>query len=136
MSSAIEGLLGSVLGQLGGGNALGGNAMGGIIGKVAPALIGMLASGGMAKLMHGFQANGLGDHAASWVGTGENTPVTSDQVTQALGADQVSQFAAQAGIPEDQAGEVLARALPAAIDHVTPGGELPADDDLDAALNA
>lgn len=131
MSSAIEGLLGSVLGQLGGGNA-----MGGLVGKVAPALIGMLAGGGMSKMMQGFQAGGLGDLADSWVGKGDNKPVTSDQVRQALGADQLSQFAAQAGIPEDQAGEVLAQALPAAIDHVTPGGELPGDDLIDAALNA
>lgn len=130
MSSAIEGLLGGVLKQFGGGDAMG------IVQKVAPALIGMLGGGGAAKLLKGFTESGLGGKADSWVGTGGNEAVTSDQVTQALGADRVAQFAAQAGIPEDQAGEVLAQALPAAIDHVTPAGELPGDDEIDQALNA
>lgn len=130
MSSILEGLLGSALGQLGGGGGMG------LVEKVAPALIGMLAGGGAAKLLHGFEASGLGGHAASWVGTGQNEPVTADQVTKALGSEQVSQFAAQAGIPADQAGAVLAQALPAAIDHVTPAGQLPDAAQVDQALTA
>ena len=119
MSSAIEGLLGGVLKQFGGGDAMG------IVQKVAPALIGMLGGGGAAKLLKGFTESGLGGKADSWVGTGGNEAVTSDQVTQALGADRVAQFAAQAGIPEDQAGEVLGSGAAGRDRPRHPGGGAP-----------
>ena len=131
MSSALEGILGSALGKLGGG----GTEMA-IVSKVAPALMGMLAGGGAAKLLAQFKAGGLGEHADSWVGTGENKPISAEHVKTALSDEQLSQFAQQAGVPKEQAASVLAEALPKAIDHVTPSGQLPEPAEVDQTLQA
>ena len=36
--------------------------------------------GGLAGLVQGFQQNGLGDIISSWIGTGENLPISAEQV--------------------------------------------------------
>jgi uncharacterized protein YidB (DUF937 family) len=44
---------------------------------------------------------------------------------QALGDEELRNFAGQLGLPEDQAAEVLAKALPDTVDQVTQEGEVP-----------
>lgn len=80
--------------------------------------------------MQAFSRNGLGDIANSWVSTGQNLPITPDQIHKVLGAQQVSQFAAQAGLAPDAAGSTLAALLPALVDKLTPDGAVPAGDQL------
>ena len=41
-------------------------------------------AGGIQGIIEKFQSSGLGDTVASWVGTGQNQPVTPDQISQAL----------------------------------------------------
>ena len=43
-------------------------------------------------------APGQGDAVASWVGMGENKPVSSNQIQQALGSEQVQALAAKLGV--------------------------------------
>ena len=62
---------------------------------------------------------------SSWISTGPNPPVSAAQVTDVLGQDTVGQFASKAGVPVSEAGSLLATLLPAAIDHLTPGGSRP-----------
>jgi uncharacterized protein YidB (DUF937 family) len=91
-------------------------------------VLGMLQNsntGGIAGLVEKFQKSGLGDVAASWVGTGENQPVSPDQVVAALGQDQVNDLAKQAGIPEEKGAEVLSQVLPSVVNEVTPDGKVP-----------
>lgn len=91
-------------------------------------VLGMLQNadtGGVAGLVEKFQKSGLGDVAASWVGTGDNKPVSPDQVVAALGQDQVNDLAKQAGIPEEKGAEVLSQVLPSVVNEVTPDGEVP-----------
>jgi uncharacterized protein YidB (DUF937 family) len=68
---------------------------------------------------------GLGDQVKSWIGTGQNLPITADQVRQVLGSETVKQLAAKYNIPVDQISEVLAHQLPLAVDHASPDGKLP-----------
>jgi uncharacterized protein YidB (DUF937 family) len=131
MSSALDGILGGLVGRLGGGSALGG-----VVGKLAPALVGMLAGGGLAKVVSQFQGAGLGSHADSWVGTGENEPITSDHVKQALSEEQIAQVAQQLGVSTDEAAAALAHALPEAVNHLTPAGHVPDPAQVDQALKA
>lgn len=86
--------------------------------------------GGLGGLVQAFSRNGLGDIANSWVSTGQNLPITPDQIHKVLGAQQVSQFAAQAGLAPDAAGSTLAALLPALVDKLTPDGAVPAGDQL------
>ena len=105
----------------------------GILGRlgaaVLPAVLGeVLGSGeqgGLNAIVAKLQQAGLGDIAKSWVGTGQNLPITADQLKQVLGSDVVRQLAAKYNIPIDQVAEVLAHQLPLAVDKASPDGQLP-----------
>src|SRR5512146_1047702 len=69
-------------------------------------------SGGLSSLVQQFTSKGLGNIVNSWVSTGQNLPITPDQLTRGLGGDQVQAIAAQAGISPEAAQSSLAQILP------------------------
>jgi uncharacterized protein YidB (DUF937 family) len=79
---------------------------------------------------------GLGDIFDSWVGTGENKPITADQVKQMSNPENLQKIADDAGMSVDQAAEELSKALPDVVDKVTPDGVIPSDADVKSALGA
>ena len=79
---------------------------------------------GLQELVQKFQQHGLGDAVSSWVGTGKNQAITSEQVQKVLG-EKVAQWAGQLKLPEDAIGAHLAKLLPALIDRLTPHGKVP-----------
>jgi len=81
--------------------------------------------GGLKGIIEQFQRKGFGPTVQSWVGTGENKPISPDEVHQALGSDTIQQLAAKLGIPPDQLAAKLSQVLPKAIDHLTPDGNIP-----------
>ena len=82
-------------------------------------------SGGLGGLVQSFQEKGLGGIMSSWIGTGENQPISADQIKQVLGSDAIQNIAAKAGIaPEEMSGK-LAEFLPGVIDKLTPDGTIP-----------
>ncbi len=89
---------------------------------------------GLAGVVDAFTQKGLGSMVTSWISTGPNPPVTATQVTDVLGSDVLKQFAAKAGVPHAEAGGLLARLLPAVIDHLTPNGAVPQANNLESAL--
>jgi uncharacterized protein YidB (DUF937 family) len=94
---------------------------------MAAAVVSMLNSpqaGGLPGVLQSFHNSGLGDIAASWVGSGQNLPVTPAQVHSALGADTVQRLAQQAGVPPGLATALLAAVLPVLVDRLTPGGQM------------
>jgi uncharacterized protein YidB (DUF937 family) len=89
------------------------------------ALLGLLGNrqtGGLGGLVQLFEQQGLGHLVNSWIGTGHNLPVTGQQLESVLGHGRLATLAQQAGIPQDQAGSMLASVLPSLIDHLTPNG--------------
>jgi uncharacterized protein YidB (DUF937 family) len=76
-------------------------------------------------MVQSFHEKGLGGLVSSWVGSGQNMPITADQIHQVLGSDQVKALAARAGISPDQAGSAIAQLLPGIVDKLTPNGEVP-----------
>ena len=84
------------------------------------------AMGGIQGLLSKFQSAGLGDKAASWVGTGQNQAISPEEAGQALGPDAIGQIAAKLGISQEQAGQAVSQALPEVVDKLTPGGQAPA----------
>ncbi|MGB4812569.1 MAG: YidB family protein [Methylophilaceae bacterium] len=102
-----------------------GKVMGGNQGGMAAIAMELLNSnGGIGGLLSKFQAGGLGDAAASWVGKGSNLPVSADQVTSALGSGQLAEIAAKFGISPEVLSGQLAEHLPSVIDKATPDGEV------------
>lgn len=144
------GLLDNILGAAGAAQAggAGSSPLGGLADMVMknPQALGAIVSllsgkdgsvggtGGLGGLVSAFQSKGLGDMIGSWISTGPNPPVTASQITDVLGHDTVSQFAAKAGVPHGEAGGLLASLLPQVIDHLTPQGSMPAQDSLESAL--
>ena len=121
------GLLDSVIGALGQGGLGGG---GGGQADLLRVVVGMLGNdapgGGLGGLISKFQQGGLGDVVASWVGTGQNLPISPDQLHQALGSDTIANIAQQLGLSHGDAAGQLAQMLPQVIDHLTPHGQVPA----------
>ncbi len=121
---------------------LAGSAMSGMLGNSSNPLVHSAMEmiqnqpGGLAGLVQSFEQKGMGGLVQSWVGTGPNPPVSSDQVTSVLGSDALKNLAAKAGIPADQAGSQLAALLPGLIDKLTPNGHVgDAGGLLSAAMN-
>ncbi len=83
-------------------------------------------SGGLAGLIQQFQQAGLGAQVNSWISTGANLPVSTDQIMQVFGAGRMQQMAQQAGMEPGQFGGQLAQMLPQLIDQLTPKGQVPA----------
>ena len=81
--------------------------------------------GGISGLLQQFHEKGLGELVNSWVSTGQNLPVSPDQVQHVLGTEQVQQVAAKAGIPAQLASSKLAEFLPMIVDKLTPNGQVP-----------
>jgi len=81
--------------------------------------------GGLSGLVQQFHDKGLGSLVSSWVGTGQNLPISADQVQHVLGSEQVKQLAAQAGISPETASSHLTQLLPMLIDKLTPNGQVP-----------
>ena len=140
--SGLDDLLGGLTGGKGGSGGLD-DALGGLLGgrggsgmsALLPVVAGLLASGGLSKIMGGLKANGLTAEADSWVGTGPNKPVGGPQVEQAVGKEQIQEIAQQLGISESQAADAVAKVLPDVVDKASPEGKLPPDEDLDAAFD-
>lgn len=80
--------------------------------------------GGLAGLVQTFQEKGLGGIVNSWVGTGQNLPISAEQIQGALGSEKVKQLAAKAGISPDLASSKLAELLPTVVDKLTPDGKI------------
>lgn len=92
-------------------------------------------TGGLSGLAQTFKDKGLGDVISSWIGTGNNLPVSADQIKEALGADQLQEIAKNAGVSQEEASQGLAGLLPEIIDKLTPDGKVPEGDMLAQGLN-
>jgi uncharacterized protein YidB (DUF937 family) len=82
-------------------------------------------NGGLPGIISKFQQSGLGDHAQSWVGTGQNMPISTNELSNVLGGDSIGMLAQQFGCSRGDAGSGLAQALPQIIDRMTPHGQVP-----------
>ena len=105
-------------------------ALGQLEGAVLPVVLsevlGNGSQGGLNAIVAKLQQAGFGDQVKSWIGNGQNLPITAEQLQQALGSDTAKQLAARFNIPLDQLGPVLAQLLPKAVDKASPNGHLPA----------
>ena len=89
-------------------------------------VLGMLQNheGGLGGLVEKFKEKGLGDIAATWIGTGENLPITAEQLKGILGNETLGQMASQLGVSGDQLSAQLSGLLPQIIDKLTPNGQV------------
>lgn len=136
------GLLDSILGSVLGGSSQNQNS-----GQAAliNAVIQMVANkgggtGGLAGLVQSLTQGGLGNVASSWIGTGQNLPVSPDQLQSALGGGSggglLAQLAQQAGLSHGETATQLSQILPGLVDKLTPDGQVPQQDTLENMLGS
>ncbi|MBU1668408.1 DUF937 domain-containing protein [bacterium] len=84
----------------------------------------------LGALVSGLSQNGLGEVVGSWLGSGENLPISADAISDLLGSDKVSEFASSLGLSEESAKGALADVLPNVVDQATSGGNSIVDEML------
>ncbi len=118
----LEGILGEVLK-----NALGGNVPAQQQSQL-PDIFGQILKntdmGSIGGILKQFQQGGLEKQIGSWLGNGQNLPVTPTQIREALGNEQVKQIAQKLGIPVEDALKLLTQFFPEAVNQASPNGEL------------
>jgi uncharacterized protein YidB (DUF937 family) len=81
--------------------------------------------GGLGGLLNQLEQGGLGDQTKSWVGSGQNQPVSPGQLGQALGPNIIKTLSQMTGLSEDQLTKQLSQGIPVIINTLTPNGRLP-----------
>ena len=109
------------------GNQAANSLLGDCNNPLATSLLHMINStpGGLSGMLQNFHDKGLGGLMSSWIGTGQNLPISADQIQHVLGSDQVKALAAKAGISPDMASSALTQLLPMLVDKLTPNGQVP-----------
>ena len=113
-----------------GGGGLGDLLKGGLGGLLAGGAAGTVLSGGLGDLLNQLQQKGHGDAANSWVSNGPNKQIAPGDLANALGADQIEQLSAQSGLSRDDLLQGLSQYLPDVVNHLTPDGRLPNDNEM------
>ena len=88
---------------------------------VVSQIIAMIQSspGGLGGLMQAFQQGGLGHVFQSWIGTGQNLPVSPDQLHNTVGSDWISRITQATGLPQNEVEQHLSALLPQIVDHLS-----------------
>ena len=130
MSPILMALLPVVLSMLSQRGRAAGPGAGGADGDGGPAGL-----GGLGGLLEQFTRKGDGSQADSWVGTGANEPLPPNAIDDIFGSDQLHQIAQHAGLGDDEARSGLSELLPDVVDHFTPDGQVPAQDQLASSVD-
>jgi uncharacterized protein YidB (DUF937 family) len=131
-NTAGGGMGGSPGGGLGGG--LGDVLKGGLGGLLAGGAAGSVISGGLGDQLKQLQQGGQGEAANSWVSNGPNKQIAPGDLASALGADQINSLMSQSGLSREELLSGLSQHLPDVINHLTPDGRLPTENELSGRI--
>lgn len=127
-STPIGGIANSLGGLFSGGT---GTQAGGGLSGILDGLGGSGLSGGLGELLNSFKAAGHGSVADSWVTPGVPTQgLTPEQVGAAVGEENLTELSQRTGLSRDDLLQRLATAIPPTVDTLTPGGQMPTEDQV------
>jgi uncharacterized protein YidB (DUF937 family) len=112
------------------GGGLGDLLKGGLGGMLAGGAAGSVLSGGLGDLYKQFQQNGQADVVNSWVSKGPNKQISAGDLASALGADQIATVMKHTGLSREELLSSLSEQLPQVINHMTPNGRLPTEQEV------
>ncbi len=128
------GLLDSIVGQVAGSlSGAGAGQQGGLL-EAVTGLINNPQTGGLQGLIQAFEQQGLGHVISSWISTGQNLPISAEQLQSVLGNEQVQAIAQKLGLSPQDISSHLTQLLPQVVDKVTPDGAVPQGDALQSAI--
>lgn len=90
--------------------------------------------GGFTGFLSAFQSHGLGDAVDSWIGNGDNVPLSEGEVENALGKNILASLAEKAGIGREALLPALAGLIPLVVNKLTPDGILPSEESLQSTI--
>lgn len=98
------------------------------IGNLVSALAGLLSGGqgglDLSSLVSKFSSAGFGNLVNSWLGDGANKSISTGQITEMFGANNIADFAAKLGLSQEAAAGGLSDAIPQMMDKASSGGSL------------
>ena len=72
--------------------------------------------------------------AKSWVGTGQNQPISAHDLSRVLTPDQIDFLTQRTGLPREELLAGLSEQLPDVVDKLTPDGRLPTADEMNRTV--
>jgi hypothetical protein len=81
-----------------GGNGAGGASTAALVQQITQMLANNAQGGGLGGLIQSFERMGLGNVISSWISTGQNLPISPDQLQQVLGQGRIGQIAQSLGL--------------------------------------
>ncbi|MDO4697458.1 MAG: YidB family protein [Pasteurellaceae bacterium] len=82
------------------------------------------SQGGIQGIMEKFQQGGLEQLVKSWIGTGENLPISVEQILNIFGKKEIDSAADEVGVSQQDAPNLLSEYLPKIVDQLSPNGQL------------
>ncbi len=77
-----------------------------------------------SSIVSSLEGSGLSDIAASWLGNGDNMPISSEQVGSLFESDKLESFGTALGLDPGTVQKGLALVVPQLIDQLSPNGQL------------
>lgn len=114
-------MLGNILGSVASSMLGGGEGQGKAI-QLIQALL--QSQGGIQGLVEKFQQGGLEQIVKSWIGTGENQPISAAQILDVFGKNNLDTAAEEVGVAQEEAPNLLSEYLPKIVDSLSPNGQL------------
>jgi len=106
-----------------------GSAGGGLLSEIGKLFqsgdAGSTLSGGLGEMVNRFRMAGHGHAADSWVNSGTNLPMQTNDLEAALGDDTLLELEQKTGLSRDELLRRLATTLPDMVNKMTPDGRLP-----------
>lgn len=106
-----------------------GDLLNGLGGMLGGATTGSVLSSGLGELVERFRQAGRGDKADSWINTGDNVPVETSDLEEALGEDTITELTEKTGLSREELLKRLTETLPEAVNRMTPEGRLPTEEE-------
>jgi uncharacterized protein YidB (DUF937 family) len=94
------------------------------------------SNGGLQGLTEKLSNSGMGKQVQSWIGPGENEPISGQQVQEAVDPNELHAMAQNAGLSDEEASEQLAQAMPQMVNEATPQGQIPQQDPFAKGLDS
>lgn len=131
----LDQIIGGVAGQLlGGGKQM--NLVNLVLGMLAGQQGGAAGGGGLGAIVEQFTRSGFGQQAQSWVGTGQNMPISAEDLMKVFGQGQMQQWGQQLGMSPQETAGGLSSVLPQLIDQLTPKGQVTQGSEFESLLGA
>ncbi|QDH16503.1 YidB family protein [Swingsia samuiensis] len=115
----MSGFFGNIMNQ-----AVG--ALGGQLGdKIGEHFGDFIRGNGLQMLLSQASKVGLQDKVQSWIGNGENLPISADELRSLLSNEQINAILEKTGLPVGTVLPLIAQVLPNLVDKHTPEGTVP-----------